>query len=103
MQAGEGLHPSSNGKRLIMKGNDRQVLDGPFDNPEELVAGFWIWKVDSMEQAVEWARRCPDPMPGETGVLEIRRIFETEDFAESDPSGRLREEEEALRRRVGEN
>ncbi len=93
MQAGEGLHPSSKGKRVRFKGGKRTIVDGPFAETKELVAGFWIWKVKSMEEAVEWARRCPDPMPGEEGELEIRPVFEIEDFGkEATPEVRAREE-----------
>jgi hypothetical protein len=80
MLAGEGLHPSSKGKRVRFGGGKRNVIDGPFAETTELVAGFWIWQVKSMEEAVEWARRCPDPMPGEEAELEIRPVFEAEDF-----------------------
>src|ERR671918_464548 len=72
MLAGEGLHPSSKGKRIIFSGGDKTVLDGPFAETKELVAGFWVWQVKSMDEALAWARRCPDPMPGEEGILEIR-------------------------------
>ena len=83
MQAGEGLHPSNRGKRVVLKsGGSKQVIDGPFAETKELVAGFWIWNVKSMDEALEWARRCPDPMPGEEGQLEIRPLFEAEDFAQ---------------------
>lgn len=84
MLAGEGLHPSKNAKRVqLSNGNQRTVTDGPFAESKELVAGFWIWQVKSMEEAVEWARRCPDPMPGEVGELEIRQVFEAEDFGDA--------------------
>lgn len=83
MQAGEGLHPSSSGKRVRFAGGKTTVTDGPFAQAGELVAGFWIWKVQSMDEAVAWARRCPDPMPGEEATLELRRIFEAEDFGEA--------------------
>ena len=96
MQAGEGLHPSSKGKRVKFSGASRTVIDGPFTETKELIAGFWIWKVKSMDEAIEWARRCPNPHPGES-ELEIRPIFETEDFgAELTPA--LREQEERLRK-----
>ena len=99
MVAGEGLHPSARGKRIRMSGADRTVVDGPFGDPQHLVAGYWVWQVSSMDEAVEWARRCPDPMPGEESELEIRPIFEAEDFgAEFTPE--LREQEERLRREV---
>ena len=80
MLAGEGLHPSAKGKRVRFSGGKRTVLDGPFAETKELIAGFWLWQVRSMEEAVEWARRCPDPMPGEDAVLELRPVFEAEDF-----------------------
>jgi hypothetical protein len=80
MLAGEGLQPSSAGKRLRIADGKRTVVDGPFSETKELVAGFWLWQVKSMDEAVEWARRCPDPMPGEEATIEIRRVFELEDF-----------------------
>ena len=96
MQAGEGLHPSSKGKRIRFAGGAKRVVDGPFAETKELIAGFWIWNVKSMDEAVEWAKRCPDPMPGEEGELELRPIFEAEDFgAEFTPE--LRAQEERLR------
>ena len=96
MQAGEGLHPSVKGKRIQFSGSTRTVVDGPFAETKELIAGFWIWKVKSMEEAVSWARRCPDPMPGEDAELEIRPIFEAEDFGE-EFTPELRAQEERLR------
>jgi hypothetical protein len=99
MLAGEGLHPSVKGKRVRFAGGKKTVLDGPFAETKELVAGFWIWQVKSMEEALEWARRCPDPMPGEEAELEIRPVFSPEDFgAEFTPE--LREKEEQLRAEV---
>jgi hypothetical protein len=98
--AGEGLHPSSKGKRVQFNGSKRTVVDGPFGETKELVAGFWLWQVKSIEEAVEWVRRCPDPMPGEKAEIEIRPVFETADFAESDPTGKIREQEEEMRRTV---
>ena len=83
MQAGEGLHPSVKGKRIMFSGGKRSVIDGPYAETKELIAGFWIWKVKSMEEAVSWASRCPDPMPGEEAILEIRPVFEAEDFGEA--------------------
>ncbi len=80
MLEGEGLHPSSRGKRVRFQDGKRTVTDGPFPETEELVAGFWVWKVKSMDEAIEWVKRAPNPMPGEEGVIEIRPIFETEDF-----------------------
>ncbi len=92
MLAGEGLHPSAKGKRVKFAGSKRTVVDGPFAEAKELIAGYWLWKVDSMEQAVEWARRCPNPT-GEEGELEIRQIQELEDFgAELTPEVRAQEE-----------
>lgn len=99
MLAGEGLHPSSRGKRVRFAGGRRVVLDGPFAETKELVAGFWIWEVQSIEEAVEWARRCPDPMPGEEAVLEIRPVFEADDFGEA-LTPELREREERLRSEI---
>ena len=96
MQAGEGLHPSSAGKRVHFSGGQTTVTDGPFAPPGELVAGFWIWKVASMDEAVSWARRCPDPMPGEESTLELRRIFEADDFGEA-LTPELRAQEERVR------
>ncbi len=99
MLAGEGLHPSVRGKRIEISGSKRDVVDGPFAETKELVAGFWIWQVRSMEEAVEWARRCPEPMPGEEAELEIRPVFEAEDFgAELTPE--LRAQEDRLRAEV---
>jgi hypothetical protein len=82
MLAGDGLQPSVNGKRIQFAGGKRTVVDGPFAETKELIAGFWIWQVRSMEEAVEWARRCPDPMPGEDAELEIRPLYEAADFGE---------------------
>ena len=99
MLAGEGLHPSSKGKRVRFSGKDRTVIDGPFAETKELVAGYWLWQVKSMEEAVEWVRRCPNPMAGESEI-EIRRVFEADDFgAEFTPE--LRAREERLRERIG--
>ncbi len=96
MVDGAGLKPSSQGVRVHFSGADRTVIDGPFAETKELIAGFWLWNVKSMDEAVEWARRCPNPMPGEEGVLEIRQVFEAEDFgAEFTPE--LREQEERQR------
>ena len=89
MLAGEGLHPSSKGKRVRFSGEKRTVVDGPFAETKELVAGFWLWKVKSMEEAVEWMMRCPNPHLDD-GEVEIRQVFDPEDFAPIDPSGDLR-------------
>src|SRR6186713_2713123 len=94
MQAGEGLQPSSKGARVRFSGSNRTVIDGPFAETKELVAGFWIWKVNSLQEAIEWVKRCPNPMPGTEPEIEIRQIFEAEDFAASDPTGELRKKEE---------
>jgi hypothetical protein len=99
MQAGEGLRPSSSAKRVTIEGGKRSVIDGPFAEAKELVAGFWIWKVKSMDEAVEWARRCPDPMPGEQGVLELRPIYEMEDFG-AQYTEELRQRDEKLRQQI---
>jgi hypothetical protein len=80
MLAGDGLQPSSKGARITFSGEKRIVTDGPFAETKELVAGFWIWKCDSLEEAVDWVKRCPNPMPGEEAVIEIRQFFEPEDF-----------------------
>jgi hypothetical protein len=93
MLAGEGLHPSSKGARVKFSGGKRTVIDGPFAETKELVAGFWLWRVKSKEEAIEWVKRCPDPMPGEEAVIEIRQVFEAEDFgAEFTPELRAQEE-----------
>jgi hypothetical protein len=99
MLAGDGLHPSSRGKRVKFSGAKRTVVDGPFAETKELIAGFWIWQVRSMEEAVEWARRCPDPMPGEDAELEIRPIFEADDFGK-EFTPELRAQEERLRSEI---
>ncbi|MGH9784044.1 MAG: YciI family protein [Terriglobia bacterium] len=100
MLAGEGLQPSSKGARVRFSGDKRTVIDGPFVETKELIAGFWIWKVKSKEEAIEWLKRCPNPMPGTEPEIEIRQIFEAEDFAPSDPTGELRKKEEKLRKTV---
>lgn len=99
MLAGEGLHPSSEGKRVVFSGGKRSLVDGPFAETKELIAGYWLWQVKSLEEAVEWARRCPDPMPGEEAVLEIRPVFEIEDFGEN-ATPEIREHEARLRAEV---
>jgi len=98
MLEGEGLRPSSAGARVRFNGKNRTVIDGPFAETKELVAGYWIWKVKSLAEAIEWVKRCPNPMPGESEI-EIRPIFEAEDFgAEFTPE--LREQEERLRAEI---
>jgi len=81
MLAGEGLQASSKGARVRFVGEKRTVIDGPFAETKELVAGFWLWKCASLQEAIEWAKRCPHPMPGEEAQLEIRQVFEAEDFS----------------------
>jgi hypothetical protein len=98
MLAGEGLQPSSKGARVKFSGNKRTVVDGPFAETKELVAGFWLWQVRSKEEAIEWVKRCPNPMPGESEI-EIRQVFEAEDFG-SEFTPELREQEEMLRRQM---
>jgi len=101
MVAGEGLHPSSKGKRVRFSGGNRTFIDGPFAETKELVAGYWIWQVSSMEEALDWVRRCPDPMPGEEAEIEIRPLFEADDFGE-EFTPELREQEERLRSEIQE-
>jgi len=98
MLAGEGLHPSSKGKRVRFNGAKRTVIDGPFPETKELIAGFWIWKVDSMEHAVEWLKKCPNPME-EVADVEIRPIFEYEDFR-AEFTAELKEQEDRLRAQI---
>ena len=101
MLAGEGLHPSSKGARVRFSGKQRTVIDGPFAETKELVAGFWIFQVKSLDEAIEWVKRCPNPMPGESDI-EIRPIFEAEDFgAEFTPE--LRKQEEKIARQAAKN
>jgi hypothetical protein len=96
MLSGEGLQPSRKGARVRFSGDKRMVTDGPFAETKELVAGFWMWQVKSKEEAIEWVKRCPNPMPGQEAEIEIRQVFEAEDFgAEFTPE--LREQEERVR------
>ena len=97
--AGEGLQPSSRGVRIRFSGTERTVIDGPFTEAKELVAGFWIWQVRSLDEAIAWARRCPNPMPGTEGEIEIRPVMEPDDFGEN-LTPELREQEERLRAQV---
>lgn len=98
MQGGDGLHPSSKGRRVLFSGASRTVIDGPFAETKELVAGYWLWTVKSMDEAIEWVKRCPNPMPSDSEI-EIRPLFEAEDFgAEFTPE--LREQEERLRAEI---
>ena len=98
MLAGEGLHPSSKGARVRFSGKERAVIDGPFAETKELIAGFWLWQVRSREEAIEWVKRCPNPMHGESEI-EIRKVYEPEDFASIMPD-ELREREEQLRAKL---
>jgi hypothetical protein len=95
MLAGEGLHPSKAGYRVQFSGKDRTVVDGPFAETKELIAGFWIWSVKSMDEAIAWVKRCPNPMNGPSEI-EIRRIFDADDFGEA-LTPELREKEERMR------
>ncbi|MGE9291749.1 MAG: YciI family protein [Puniceicoccales bacterium] len=99
MRSGDGLKPSSEGVRVRFSGEDRTVTDGPFPETQELIAGFWVWEVNSMEEAIDWVRRCPCPMLQDSDI-EIRPIFEPADFNDCDTSGRLQEEEEKLRSEI---
>jgi hypothetical protein len=101
MLGGEGLQPSSKGARVRFSGDRRIVTDGPFAETKELVAGYWMWQVKSKEEAIEWVKRCPNPMPGTEAEIEIRQVFEAEDFgAEFTPE--LREQEERLRAQLSQ-
>src|SRR5689334_3876700 len=101
MLAGEGLQPSSKGARIHFSGDKRAVIDGPFSETKELIAGFWLWQCRSKEEAIEWAKRCPNPMPGES-ELEIRQVFEAEDFGE-EFTPELRERERRLGEQIAAN
>ena len=98
MLAGEGLQPSSKGKRVRFSGKKRSVIDGPFTETKELIAGFWLWQVRSMEEALEWVKRCPNPMEGESEI-EIRQVFEAEDFG-PELTPELREQGERQRKQM---
>jgi len=98
MLAGEGLHPSSRGKRVHFSGKDRTVIDGPFTETKELIAGYWLWEVNSMDEAVEWVKRCPNPMPVESDI-EIRQIFSPEDFGAA-LTPELQEQEARMRTEI---
>jgi len=99
MLAGEGLHPSSNGARVRFSGDKRTVIDGPFTETKELIAGFWLIQAKSKEEAIEWVKRAPNPMPGQEAEIEIRQVFEAEDFGE-EFTPELREQEQRLRAQV---
>ncbi len=96
MLAGEGLKPSSAGARVRFQGDDRIVTDGPFAETKELIAGYWMWQVGSLPEAIEWVKTCPPPMEGEAEI-EIRPVYEMDDFAENDPTGEIRAHEQQLR------
>ncbi len=98
MLAAEGLHPSSRGVRVRFSGKERTVIEGPFANANELVAGFWLWQVKSREEAIKWVKRCPNPMPQDSEI-EIRQVFEAEDFGD-EFTPELREQEERLRAKI---
>lgn len=98
MLAGEGLHPSSRGARVRFSGSDRTVTPGPFGHTSELIAGFWLWEVGSLDEAIEWVKRCPNPMEGESDI-EIRQVFEADEFGDA-MTPELRESEERLRARI---
>ena len=100
MLAGEGLHPSSRAKRVHFSGKNRTVIDGPFAETKELIAGYWMWQVRSMDEAVEWVRRCPNPMLGESDI-DIRPVFEAADFGEAF-TPELQQQEERLRAQLAE-
>lgn len=99
MLAGEGLHPTSEGVRVRFSGAERTVAEGPFANPNDQVAGFWLWEVNSREEAIEWVKRCPNPMPGESEI-EIRQIYEADELG-PEFTDALREQEERLRAQMG--
>ena len=101
MLAGEGLHPSSKGVRVFFSGDERKVIDGPFAETKELVAGYWVWQVKSMEEAIEWVKRIPNPT-GEHSVVEIRPVFEADDFGE-ELTPELREREQRMREQLEAN
>jgi hypothetical protein len=102
MLAGDGLHPSSKGVRVRFSGSDRKVINGPFAETKELLAGYWVWQVKSMDEAIEWVKRIPNPEEGTEADVEIRPVFETEDFADV-LTPELREQEERLRAQVDAN
>lgn len=101
MLAGEGLRPSSKGFRVKFEGTKRRVIDGPFSETKELIAGFWLWKVKSLEEAIEWVKRCPNPMEGESEI-EIRQVFEADDFGK-EFTPELRAQEDRIRQQIAVN
>ena len=100
MLDGEGLQPSSKGARIVFSGDDRTVVDGPFTETKELVAGYWVWQVRDMDEAIEWAKRCPNPT-GAEGVLELRPVYELDDFGDQ-VTAEVRERDERLRSQIQE-
>jgi uncharacterized glyoxalase superfamily protein PhnB len=96
IKSGDGLKPSREGVRIHFSGPNRTVMDGPFAETKELIAGYWLWEVDSMRHAIDWVKRCPNPMP-EDSAIEIRPLFETEDFSSADPDGEILRQEQTLR------
>ena len=98
MLEGEGLHPSSKGARIVFSGTDRRVVDGPFAETKELVAGYWVWQVRDMDEAIEWAKRCPNPT-GVDSVLELRPVYELDDFLDN-MTPEIRERDERLRSEI---
>jgi hypothetical protein len=102
MLAGEGLQSSAKGARVVFKGNTRTVVDGPFPETKELIAGFWMWKCKDLAEAIEWAKRCPCPHPGNDTHIEIRQVFEAEDFGD-DFTPEAREQEERVRKQSAAN
>jgi hypothetical protein len=99
MLAGEGLRPSSAGARVVFTGGERKVIDGPFTETKELLAGYWLWQVKSLDEAIEWVKRVPDPMPGAEAIIEIRPVFESDDFGE-EFTPELRAKDQELRQQV---
>jgi hypothetical protein len=97
--AGDGLQPSSAGARVVFTGRERKVIDGPFTETKELLAGYWLWQVKSLDEAIEWVKRAPDPMPGSEGVIEIRPVVDPEDFGEAF-TPELRAKDQELRQQV---
>jgi hypothetical protein len=102
MLAGEGLHPSSEGVRVFFSGDERKLINGPFAETKELVAGYWVWQVKSMDEALEWVKRVPDPMPGSEAIIEIRPVYELDDFGD-ELTPELRDKNEQLRQEVEAN
>jgi hypothetical protein len=102
MLAGEGLHPSSKGARIRFSGNKRSVIDGPFAETKELIAGFWLFQVKSLDEAIEWVKRAPNPMPGKDSEIEIRQVFEAEEFG-TEFTPELREQEARIIKQAAEN